>query len=114
VIRIGTRTRRLGSARTASRERGLRAAGTQLCSAPRAEALHRLRAPGGSPYTLVIDFAHEAVYHLLVAAPVPGILVVLAFVKVRGQATVVLLISSLLLFVLIYLVSYVFFCVGCT
>jgi hypothetical protein len=54
------------------------------------------------------------VYHLLVAAPVPGILVVLAFVKVRGQATVVLLISSLLLFVLIYLVSYVFFCVGCT
>jgi len=45
---------------------------------------------------------------------VPGILVVLAFVKVRGQARVVLVSSSLLLLVLIYLVSYMFFCVGCT
>ena len=92
----------------------MRAAGTHLCSAPQAEALHRLGASGGSPYTPVIDFGHEAVYHLLVAAPVPGILVVLAFVKVRGQARVVLLSSSLLLLVLIYVVSYMFFCVGCT
>ena len=45
MIRIGTSTRRLGSARTAGRERGLRAAGTPLCSAPPPEALHGL--PGG-------------------------------------------------------------------
>jgi hypothetical protein len=54
------------------------------------------------------------VYHLLVAAPLPAILVVLAFATTRGQMKVALLATSILLFVLIYFVSYVVFCVGCT
>jgi hypothetical protein len=45
---------------------------------------------------------------------VPVILVVLAFAKARGLMTIVLLASSLVLFVLLYVVSYMFFCVGCT
>lgn len=64
-------------------------------------------------YTPAIEFAREAVYHVLVAAFVPGILVVLALVKARGEASVILLSISLLLFVLIYVISYLFFCVGC-
>jgi hypothetical protein len=54
------------------------------------------------------------VYHLLVAMPVPGILVVLALMKARGGTRIALLASSVLLFVLVYVVSYMFFCVGCT
>ncbi len=46
--------------------------------------------------------------------PVPGILIILALAKARGKTRIALLASSLLLFVLIYLVSYMLFCVGCT
>jgi hypothetical protein len=66
------------------------------------------------PYTRAIAFAQEAVYHLAIAAPLPAVLVVLAFVKARRETRVVLLSCSLVLFVLIYVVSYMFFCVGCS
>jgi hypothetical protein len=65
-------------------------------------------------FTPPIEFTREAAYHLLVALPIPVILVGLAFLKTRNETRVALLASSLVLFVVIYVVSYIFFCVGCT
>jgi inner membrane protein involved in colicin E2 resistance len=46
--------------------------------------------------------------------PVPAIFIVLGFVKARDETRVALLAGSLVLFVVIYVVSYMFFCVGCS
>jgi hypothetical protein len=61
-----------------------------------------------------IEFTREAAYHLLVALPIPSILVGLAFLKARNGTRVALLAGSLVLFVVIYVVSYMLFCIGCT
>jgi hypothetical protein len=77
-------------------------------SGKRSSSAHR------ATYTPAIEFTREAAYHLLVALPIPSILVGLAFLKTRNGTRVALLAGSLVLFVVIYVVSYMFFCVGCT
>jgi hypothetical protein len=61
-----------------------------------------------------IEFVQEAVYHVAFAAPAPAVLVVLAFTKARGMTRTILFATGLLLFVVLYIVSYGLFCVGCT
>jgi hypothetical protein len=58
--------------------------------------------------------AEEAVYHVLVAAPLPLIVSVLAFRAHAPAIRAMLLAAGVLLFVALYVLSYFFFCVGCT
>jgi hypothetical protein len=53
----------------------------------------------------------ELLYHIAVAAPVPAILVVLAFTKARDAVTRIILVgSALLLLVVLFCASFIFFC----
>jgi hypothetical protein len=54
------------------------------------------------------------VYHALVAAPIPLIVGVLAFRAHTPVVRVVLIAASIVLFVVLFWVSYFFLCVGCT
>jgi hypothetical protein len=54
--------------------------------------------------------AIESFYNLAVAAPVPVLLIVLAFTKARGLARLLLVATALLLFLTTYIVSLFFFC----
>jgi len=52
-----------------------------------------------------------SLYNLAFAAPVPAILVVLAFTKARDAVTrIALVCSALVLFVVLLFVSFMFFC----
>ena len=53
------------------------------------------------------------IYHLAVAAPVPAVLVILAFVKARGVTRAFLLAIALLLLVVLFYASFMFFCNVC-
>ncbi len=60
------------------------------------------------------ETALEALYHVAFAAPVPLILLVLAYRAEARSARAALLLTSLTLFGLLYVASYALFCVGCT
>jgi uncharacterized membrane protein YozB (DUF420 family) len=63
-------------------------------------------------YTFKIEAAQETLLHILVAAPVPLVIALVAIRRKRPSRTRVLG-FSLLLFATIFLVSYSFFCATC-
>ena len=54
--------------------------------------------------------SRDLIYHLAVAAPVPAVLVILAFTKARGTTRIILVATALLLFVVLFYGSFIFFC----
>jgi hypothetical protein len=61
-----------------------------------------------------MEFAEEALYHALVAVPIPLLIEVFAFRARTPIARTMLLAASILAFLAIFWLSYFFFCVGCT
>ena len=70
-------------------------------------------AAGGRTVRRIDEYAVEAVYHALFAAPIPAILGVIGF-RVRGGVGALLIASALVLFVVMFFLSYALFCIGCT
>jgi hypothetical protein len=61
-----------------------------------------------------VEFAEEAVYHVLVALPIPLLIAVFAFRVHAPTIRVMLLAASVLVFLAVFWLSYFLFCVGCT
>jgi hypothetical protein len=61
-----------------------------------------------------MEFAEEAVYHVLVALPIPLMMAVFA-IRVHAPAVrVMLLAAGVLVFLVVFWLSYFVFCIGCT
>jgi hypothetical protein len=61
-----------------------------------------------------VEFADEAVYHVLVALPIPLIIAVLAFRVHAPTIRVMILAVDVVVFLVMFWLSYFLFCVGCT
>jgi hypothetical protein len=61
-----------------------------------------------------VEFAEEAVYHALVSLPIPLIIAVFAFRVHAPAIPVLLLAAAVVVFLVVFWLSYFLFCIGCT
>jgi hypothetical protein len=61
-----------------------------------------------------MEFAEEAVYHVLVALPIPMVIAVFAFRAHAPTIRVMLIAAGVVVFLVVFWLSYFLFCIGCT